>query len=126
MNGLLKIDSIMYRVNDLARSASFYEQVLGLKRVWTDEAMGMIGFVFPKSDSEIVIHTDTSLPNPDYSFLVDDVAQLCDDFRRQGHNIQFRPIDVRCGKYAILSDPDGNRIPIIDLTKFGGKPRYDA
>lgn len=25
-----------------------------------------------------------------------------------------KPFDVRCGKFAVLADPDGNELPIID------------
>jgi len=35
------------------------------------------------------------------------------------------PFDIRRGKYAVLEDLDGNRVDVIDLTGFGGKPRYD-
>ena len=126
MNKLLKIDNIMFFVENLDASAKFYEDVLGLKRGWTDEEKGMIGFVFPdNSCGEIVIHNDATLPRMDYSFLVENVEEFCTDFRQQGYEIQFGPIEVRCGNFAILSDLDGNRIPVIDLTKFGGKPQYD-
>lgn len=122
---LLKIDNIMFRVRDLKKSAKFYKEALGLKQVWHDRRNSMIGFVFPKSDSEIVIHTDRSIPNPDFSFLVKDVEKFCKDYEKKGYRIFTKPFDVRCGKFAILKDPDGNNISVVDLTKFGNKPRYD-
>lgn len=125
MSKLLKIDNIMYRVSDLQKAESFYTDVLGLKKAWEDRDAKMIGFVFEQSDSEIVIHADPNLPKFDYSYLVENVASFCEDFKKQGNAVLVEPIDVRPGKYAILSDPDGNEIPIIDLTKFGGKPKYD-
>lgn len=125
MNKLLKIDNIMYFVKDLEKSAKFYKEVLGMKRVWTDKERGMIGFIFPKSDSEIVIHIDQSLPSPDFSFLVENVEQFCKEMTEKGYKIYFGPTDVRPGKYAVIADLDENKIPIIDLTKFGGKPKYD-
>ena len=125
MNTLLKIDSIMFYVSDLEKAAKFYEDVLGLKRVWTDKEEGMIGFLFKDSDSEIVIHNDSSLPNPSFSFLVENVKEFCDEYEKKGHRLIQKPFDVRCGKFAVLADPDGNELPIIYLTKFGNKPRYD-
>ena len=125
MNRLLKIDSIMFFVKDLDASAQFYEGVLGLKRVWTDTKREMIGLIFPQSESEIVIHTDGTIPNPDFSFLVQDVEKICNEFREEGYKILHGPIEIRCGKFAVLADLDDNKIPIIDLTKFGGKPKYD-
>lgn len=125
MNILRKIDNIMFFVKDLKRSAKFYNEVLGLKRAWTDKEFGMIGFIFAESDSEIVIHNNPEIPNPDFSFLVDNVETFVQEFKNKGYTVLKEPFDVRPGKFAVLSDPDGNVIQIIDLTKFGNKPRYD-
>jgi predicted enzyme related to lactoylglutathione lyase len=126
MPGLRKIDSVMMRVTDLDSSARFYEEVMGLKRAWTDNENQMIGFLFPGNNSELVIHTDPGLSSPSYSFSVEDVVEFCRRFREQGYTVLMEPFEVRCGMYAVLADPDGNRINIIDLSKFGGEPRYDA
>lgn len=125
MDRLLKVDSIMFFVKDLGASALFYQEVLGMKRAWTDEERGMIGLTFQESDAEIVIHNDSTLPSVDYSFSVEDVESFCKGLRQKGYEVLSGPFEVRCGKFAVLSDLDGNRIPIIDLTLFGGKPRYD-
>ena len=125
MDALLKIDSVMFFVADLEKGAEFYMNVLGLRRVWIDKNRGMIGFVFPEGDSEIVIHNNSSLPNPSFSFLVKNVQTFCDEYREKGYTVVREPFEVRCGKFAVIADPDGNELPIIDLTKFGGKPRYD-
>lgn len=122
---LLKIDSIMYYVRDLEEAAQFYQDVLGLRRVWTDEEQGMMGFIFPEDRSEIVIHNDSSLPNPYFSFCVENVEKFCEHIHKRGYTVLQEPFDVRCGKFAVLADPEGNEIPIIDLTKFAGTPRYD-
>jgi catechol 2,3-dioxygenase-like lactoylglutathione lyase family enzyme len=122
---LLKIDNVMYFVADLETAAQFYEEALGLRRAWTDREREMIGFTFVQGDSEIVIHRDPTIPNPDFSFLVEDVEAVCDAHRASGHAILVGPFGVRCGKFAVLADPDGNRISIVDLTRFGGKPVYD-
>ena len=114
----------MYRVSDLEAAAGFYEGALGLRRAWTDEDRKMVGFVLGESDSELVIHADPELPRFDHSFLVQDVDLFCSSFREKGYRVVRGPIDVRCGAYAVLADPDGNEIPIIDLAKFGGKPRH--
>ncbi len=115
----------MYYVSDLEEAAQFYEEVLGLTRGWTDTDEQMIGFLFPESDSEIVLHSNTSLSNPDINYQVENVEEFCQYIRKEGYEIELEPINVRCGKFAILKDPYGNRIPVIDLTKFNGTPRYD-
>ena len=85
----------------------------------------MIGFVFPQSESEIVLHHDATIPNPDFSFLVENVETFCKDFRERGYKILHEPAEIRCAKFAVLADLDNNKIPIVDLTKFGGKPKHD-
>ena len=115
----------MFRVKDLDKAANFYQEQFGLKKVWTDRERKQVGFIFPDSDSEIVIHTDPSIPNPDFSFLVDDVVVFCEGYKRKGYKVIKEPFQVRPGKFAVLEDPDGNIIQIIDLTKFNNKPRYD-
>jgi len=124
MDKLLKIDNIMYRVKSLEQATNFYRDILGLQQIWKDEKRKMVSFVFDQSDTEIVIHSDPDLPDFDFSFLVESVESFCEKFQAQGYKILFQPADVRCGKYAVLADLDGNKIPIIDLTKFGGKAKY--
>jgi len=126
MNKLLKIDNIMYRVSDLDKAEEFYTNVLGLKKVWEDRDAKMIGFVFEQGDSEVVIHSNPDIPKFDYSYLAEDVVVFCEELKKQGHKIVLEPIEVRSGKYAVIADQDGNKVPIIDLTKFDGKPRYDS
>jgi hypothetical protein len=82
-------------------------------------------FLLPNTESEIVLHKNSTLPNPDISFQVDNVDLFCDYYLNRGYKVELEPIEVRCGKYAVLLDLDGNKIPIIDLTKFGGKARYN-
>jgi predicted enzyme related to lactoylglutathione lyase len=115
----------MYFVDNLDKSEKFYSEVFGLKKVWRDDEYKMIGFVFEGSDSEIVIHNDQEMPNPDFSFLVENVDEYCKAFKEKGYKVLFGPTDVRPGRYAVFSDLDGNKIPIIDLTKFGGVAKYD-
>jgi predicted enzyme related to lactoylglutathione lyase len=122
----------MYRAKDPREAAGFYVKVLGMKKVWADRSAKMVGLQFAAVGGrnsnltpEIVLHNDPSIPNYDFSFLVENVEKLCAQFKKQGYKISKEPFGVRCGKYAILLDPDGNILPIIDLTKFGGKPKYD-
>ena len=122
---ILKIDSIMFYVKDLNKSAKFYEGIFGLVKAWEDKNYKMIGFKFQDSDSEIVIHNDKSIPNPDINFLVENVERFCKEFERLGYKVVKGPVEVRPGKFATVQDIDGNLINIIDLTRFGNKPKYD-
>jgi len=142
-NKLKKIDNIMFRVKNLENASRLYEEEMGLKKVWEDKKEGMIGFIFPESDSEIkkspdatlgcsgmlicnsisdiVIHTNKNIPNPDFNFIVENIDEFIKNFKGK----VIMRMNIRSGKLAVLEDLDGNKIPIVDLTKFGNKPRYD-
>jgi len=122
--GLKKIDAVMLRVSDLEKTAEFYVDVMGLKRGWTDTENQMIGLLFPGNDTELVLHCDESLPDPNVSYQVDNVLEFVEKYKRKGFKVLVEPFDIRCGKCAILEDPGGHRIEVMDITKFD-KPRYD-
>ena len=124
MTGLKKIDAVLHRVGDLDEAIQFYVDVLGLKLGWKDKSM--VGMLFPGNDSELVLHTDEILPNPNVSFQVENVEAFVDEYRGKGYNVLVDPFDIRCGRCAVLSDPYGNGIEIMDLTKFGGVPRFNG
>ena len=124
-SALLKIDNVMYKVKDLATAQEFYISRFGVTKAWEDGEQRMVGLKLRDGEGEIVLHANPDLPSFDYSFLVDDVRRLCADFSGAGGTVEMQPIRVRTGWYALLRDEDGNTIPIIDLSGFGGKPRYD-
>ena len=124
MKGLKKIDAVLHRVGNIDEAIRFYVDVLGLRLGWRDESMA--GLLFPGNDSELVLHIDDSLPNPNISFQVEDVDDFVEEYREKGYNVLVEPFDIRCGMCAVLSDPYGNAIEVMDLTKFYGVPRFDA
>jgi predicted enzyme related to lactoylglutathione lyase len=123
---LRKVDAVMHLVDDVYEAAEFYEKVLGLKRGWTDDENKMIGLLFPGNDTEIVLHMNKYLPNPNVSFQVVDVMDFVSEYKAKGYKVLVEPFDIRCGMCAILQDPYGNGLEIMDITKFGGTPRFDA
>jgi len=123
--GLRKIDAVLLRVKDLEETAKFYINVMGLKRGWTDKEHQMIGLLFPDNDTELVLHCDKTLPDPNVSYQVKDVLSFVEQYREKGYKVLVEPFDIRCGKCAILQDPEGHSIEVMDITKFG-EPRFDA
>ena len=116
----------MHQVDDVYEAAEFYETVLGLKHGWTDDENKMIGLLFPGNNTELVLHMNKDLPNPNVSFQVEDVMGFVEEFKDKGYKVLVEPFDIRCGKCAILEDPFGNGLEVMDITKFDGKPRFDA
>mgnify|MGYP002395298245 FL=1 len=75
--------------------------------------------------TELVLHCDDTLPNPNVSYQVKDVLSFVEQYREAGYKVLREPFDIRCGKCAILQDPEGHNIEVMDITKFG-EPRFDA
>ncbi|HET8844874.1 MAG TPA: VOC family protein [Ktedonobacteraceae bacterium] len=115
---LRKIDCIMIRVNDVAEALNFYSDVFGLKPVWQDQNAGQAGLLFPESDAEIVLHTDTKMPGQvEVHYLVDDVPSAVQKYVAQGCTLLTEPFDIRIGKCAVIQDPFGTRLCILDMSK---------
>jgi len=123
--GLRKIDAVLIKVKNLEKTAKFYTTLMGMKRGWTDTENQMIGLLFPDNDTELVLHCDDTLPNPNISYQVKDVLSFVEQYREAGYKVLREPFDIRCGKCAILQDPEGHNIEVMDITKFG-EPRFDA
>jgi lactoylglutathione lyase len=113
---LRKIDCVMVKVDDLEAAARYYSDVLGLHRLWSDAhsvAMGM-----PETDAEIVLHDDPDLPKDiGVHYLVDDVVTAAAELESKGCTIIVPPFDIVIGKCAVIQDPFGTVLPILDMTK---------
>jgi len=113
---LRKIDCVMIRVEDVAAAARYYERVFGLAPQWSGD--GAIGLRFPDSDAEIVLHSEADIPGPvEVHYLVDDVLAAVDTCTSQGCAILTPHFDIIVGKCAVVRDPFGVRLCLLDLTK---------
>ena len=119
--GLLrKVDCIQLPVPDLEGGLAFYRDRLGHELVWrTQDAAGLR---LADSDSELVLQTQR--PQPEVDFLVDSVDQAATELTRAGGTVVVEPSDIPVGRVAVIADPFGNPLTILDLTK--GRYRTDA
>ena len=117
---LRKIDCAMIRVEDVEAAASYYARVFGLHPQWSgDDA---IGLVFPETDAEIVLHNDPNIPSSvEIHYLVDEVVTAVAHLAVQGCRVLVAPFDITVGKCAVISDPFGTRLCLLDMTK-GPRP----
>ncbi len=116
MSLLKKIDCVMVRVDDLSAARKFYEEALGLEPLWSDEHS--LAFGMPETDAEIVLHDDPEIPRDcNVHYLVDDVLEAVKKLVQAGCTLSVPPFDVRIGKCAIISDPTGNSLNLLDMTK---------
>lgn len=118
---LRKIDCVMIRVGDVPTTADYYVRVFGLRRLWDEEKPGgvaVVGLGMPDTDAEIVVHNDPAIPGPmEVYYLVDDVGQACAEFARAGCVVRVEPFDIAIGMCAIVDDPFGNKLCILDMSK---------
>lgn len=113
---LRKIDCVMIKVDDLSAAVQYYTDVLGLKRLWGDEHS--VGMGMPETDAEIVLHDDPNIPKEiGVYYLVDDVVATVGELSAKGCTVIEQPFDVVIGKCAVVQDPFGTVLCLIDMTK---------
>jgi predicted enzyme related to lactoylglutathione lyase len=116
---LRKIDCVMVWVPDLDEAVAFYCRAFGLTPHWRDDVSA--GLNLPETDAEIVLHTMDLPPDCAVNYLVDDVLIAVVAYERAGGTVREPPFDIAVGKCAVLEDPYGNAICILDLTN-GPRP----
>jgi predicted enzyme related to lactoylglutathione lyase len=110
--GLLrKVDCVQLPVPDLEAGLAFYRDRLGHELVWrTETAAGL-----RLGDSELVLQTQR--PQPEVNFLVDSVDQAATQLTQAGGRVVVEPFDIPVGRVAVIADPFGNPLTILDLTR---------
>ena len=115
---LKKIESVLIRVNDVSAAADFYADVFGLKPIWRDEQTDSAGLLFSDTSAETVLSYDPHmLGQAEVHYLVDDVVSAVEKYAEQGCIILTQPFDTRKGRAAVIQDPFGTRIFILDMSK---------
>jgi predicted enzyme related to lactoylglutathione lyase len=109
----------MLRVSDLTPAVDFYTRVFGLRPLWCDEAA--VGMGMPETDAEIVLHTMDLPGDRSVHYLVDDVSGAVAMAQSAGCVVREPPFDVAVGKCAVLEDPFGNLVCVLDMSK-GPRP----
>jgi predicted enzyme related to lactoylglutathione lyase len=107
-----KIDCVMVPVPDLDAAVGYYERVFGLTVNWRDDES--VGMRMPESDAEIVL---TISGVSGVHFLVDDVTSAVNEAVAAGCTVTRAPFDIVIGKCAVLKDPFGNPVYVLDMSK---------
>jgi predicted enzyme related to lactoylglutathione lyase len=111
---LRSLDAVTVPVPDLESGLAFYRDHLGHEVLWRDDATGQAGLALPDSDAELVL-TTTHAYEPDW--LVDSVDVAAAAFERGGGSIAVPPTDIPVGRLAVVIDPFGNPLVLVDLSK---------
>jgi lactoylglutathione lyase len=118
---LRKIDCVMIRVEDPGAAALYYSDVFGLRRIWQDETS--VGLGFPESDAEVVLHCNPEIPSQvDVYYLVDDVVDSIRVLRQNRCTVLAEPFDIPIGKCAVVRDPFGTILSMLDMSKGARQP----
>ncbi len=101
-------------VADLAAALSFYRDRLGHDLIWRTPTA--VGLRLPESEAELVLHTEIGRP-PATEFLVAALPEAISRFQAAGGALVAGPFDIQIGSCAVVSDPWGNRLVLLDMSK---------
>ncbi|MFN7023437.1 MAG: VOC family protein [Pseudorhizobium sp.] len=108
------VDCVLLRVANLEEALTFYRDRLGHKLIWKSDVAA--GLAFPSSATELVLHTKTG---PEVDLLVEDLDKALARFQAAGGELLQGPFELPIGKGAVVQDPFGNVLVLLDLRSVG-------
>lgn len=111
------VDAVVVRVPSLEEGLAFYHDALGHELLWRTETMVALGF--GDSETELVLALETG---PETDLLVESVEDAVAAITRAGGTVIAGPDDIAVGMVAVVKDPFGNQLTLIDLTKDRLRP----
>ena len=127
MTRVTGIGGIFFKSDDPKKLYEWYEAHLGIQREphgsgsifeWRDlndpnQTGTTIWSVFPRSTK----HFGDSRNNFMINYRVDDLDGLLDELKKKGVEVGPRPEDSEYGRFAWITDPEGNRIELWEPPK---------
>jgi predicted enzyme related to lactoylglutathione lyase len=107
-----KLDSLQLPVRDLAAAIAFYER-LGHEVIW--RRRDAVGLRLPDTDAELVLQTER--PEAEVDLLVEDADEAVERFVGAGGRLVAPPFDIEIGRCAVVEDPWGNRLVLLDMSR---------
>ena len=108
-----KVDCVRLYVSDLEAGLSFYRDHLGHELVWRTEKAA--GLRLPESEAELVLQTERQEPETD--LLVDSADEAARFIEQSGGKVIVPPFDIQIGRCAVVADPWGNLLVLLDDSK---------
>lgn len=111
---LRKVDAVTVPVPDLDAGIRFYCGSLGHELLWRNDEIGQAGLALPETDTELVLTTEL-----DYapSWLVASADEAAAGIAAAGGEVVTEAFDIPVGRAAVVADPFGNRLVLLDLSK---------
>jgi predicted enzyme related to lactoylglutathione lyase len=111
---LQTVDAVQIPVPDLDAGLRFYRGRLGHELRWRNDQVGQAGLAMPGSDTEIVLTTGQRYePN----WLVTSADDAAAAVQAAGGRVVTGPFDIPVGRVAVVADPFGNILVLVDLSK---------
>jgi predicted enzyme related to lactoylglutathione lyase len=112
-----KLGLIMVVVKDMARSVAFYRDVLGLQQLfvqdnWSQFDAGNILIGLHPEGDEVKVSPTSGCS---VGIYVEDIKLAVAEIKRRGGHFAIEPRQEPFGRWALLNDPDGYNIQIIEL-----------
>lgn len=111
---LRAVDAVTVPVPDLDAGIACYAAALGHRLLWRDDGTGQAGLGLRDGGTELVLTTGLGY-EPDW--LVDDVDDAAGRFRDAGGRLVDGPRDLPVGRVAVVADPFGNRLVLVELSR---------
>ena len=116
MQRVTGIGGLFFRAADPDRLATWYEERLGVLtvprtyggEVWRQQEGATVFAPFPQDSQMIGPPEQTWMIN----FRVDDLDAMAEQLRRAGESVDIDPQRYPNGRFAEVSDPEGNRIQL--------------
>jgi predicted enzyme related to lactoylglutathione lyase len=109
-----KIDAVTVPVPNLDAGLSFYRDSLGHELRWRNDDVGQAALALPGSDTELVLTTRQGY-EPDW--LVASADEAAAAVQAAGGHVVAEPFDIPVGRAAVVADPFGNVLVLLDLSK---------
>jgi predicted enzyme related to lactoylglutathione lyase len=108
-----KIDCLQIPVPDLESGLAFYRDKLGHELIWRTETAA--GLRMPETDAEIVIQTER--PRLEANLKVASADDAVERVIESGGKLVAGPFDIQIGRCAVVLDPWGNALVLLDASK---------
>jgi predicted enzyme related to lactoylglutathione lyase len=108
-----KVDCLQVPVPNLEAGLAFYRDQLGHVLIWRTERQA--GLRLPESEAEIVLQAER--PELEANLTVASTDAAVARIVAAGGRVLRPPFDIPIGRCAVVADPWGNRLVILDNSK---------
>jgi predicted enzyme related to lactoylglutathione lyase len=111
---LRAVDCVTLPVPDLDAGLAYYRDALHQPLLWRNDDLGQAAVALATSDTELVLTT-----RQDYApgWLVSSADAAAAAMCAAGGRMVSEPADIPVGRLAVVADPFGNLLVLLDLSK---------